>query len=56
MDEDKGTDTPQAVHRAGYKDWERLLLGVNGIVGTVRLILYALVFALVFGSLFHFLG
>ena len=53
MDESKGTETPQAIERAGHKDWERLVLGENGIAGTIRLVVYALAFALVFGSLFY---
>jgi hypothetical protein len=56
MDGNKETETPQAVQRAGYRDWERLLLGNNGIEGTIRLVLFAVLFALVFGSLFHVLG
>jgi hypothetical protein len=49
------TETPQEIERAGHKDWERLVLGENGIAGTLRLIVYIAAFALVFGSLFHFL-
>lgn len=49
------TETPQEVEREGHTDWERLVLGPNGIAGTVRLIVYIAVFALVFGTLFYFL-
>jgi hypothetical protein len=54
MNEDKGTETPQALQRVGYKDWERLILGENGLAGTLRLIVYIAAFALVFGSIFYF--
>ena len=54
MDESKGTDTPQAIERAGHKDWERVVLGENGIAGTIRIVAYALAFALVFGTIFYF--
>lgn len=50
---DKATDTPQAVEHAGHKDWERLILGANGISGTVRMLVYIVGFALVFGTLFY---
>ena len=49
----KGTMTPQATERAGHTDWERVVLGPNGINGTIRLMLYIAVFALIFGSFFH---
>ena len=51
---DKGTMTPQATERAGHTDWERVVLGKNGLSGTLRMIAYALAFAIVFGTLFHF--
>ena len=51
---DKGTTTPQATEWAGDTDWERIVLGDNGLSGTVRLVAYALAFALVFGTLFYF--
>jgi hypothetical protein len=54
MSDDNGTDTPQAIERAGHKNWERLVLGENGIAGTLRLIVYIAAFALVFGSIFYF--
>ncbi|HHY48749.1 MAG TPA: hypothetical protein GYA10_03270 [Alphaproteobacteria bacterium] len=49
---DKATDTPTAVQRAGHKDWERAVLGENGLVGTIRLIVYIAVFAIIFGTIF----
>jgi hypothetical protein len=52
---DTGTQTPQAIDRAGHTDWERLILGENGITGTIRMVVYALVFVVVFGTLFSFL-
>ena len=55
MNGEKGTETPQAIERAGHKDWERVVLGENGIAGTVRLIVYIAAFALIFGSIFYFL-
>ena len=54
MNDIKGTETPQAIERAGHKDWERLILGENGISGTIRMVLYIVLFALVFGTLFSF--
>jgi hypothetical protein len=51
---DKGTDTPQAVERVGHKDWERVVFGENGIAGTLRMLGYIALFALVFGTLFYF--
>ena len=55
MSDSKATDTPQAVENAGHKDWERLILGENGIAGTLRMIGYIAVFALIFGTLFSFI-
>jgi hypothetical protein len=55
MNEDKGTETPQAIERVGHKQWERLVLGENGISGTIRMIVYIALFALVFGSMFYFI-
>ena len=52
MTDDKGTDTPQAIERAGHKDWERLVLGENGIAGIVRVVVYAVAFAAVVGHVF----
>ncbi len=46
---------PQAIEHAGHKDWERLILGENGIAGTLRMIGYIAVFALIFGTLFSFI-
>jgi hypothetical protein len=54
MNDAKATETPLAVERAGHKDWERLILGANGITGTIRMIVYIAVFALVFGSISYF--
>jgi len=54
MNDAKATDTPRAIERAGHMDWERLVLGENGIAGTIRMIVYIAAFALVFGSLFYF--
>lgn len=51
---DKGTETPQAIERAGHQDWERVILGPNGISGTLRVVGYVVVFALVFGTIFYF--
>lgn len=56
MTTDKGTETPQTVEAIGHTDWERTILGPNGISGTVRMIVYILAFALVFGTLFYFAG
>lgn len=56
MHDDKGTDTPQAIERAGHKDWERLILGENSINGTLRVVAYILAFVVVFGTLFQFSG
>lgn len=56
MSDNKETDTPQAIERAGHKDWERRVLGENGIAGTIRLVIYIALFALIFGSLFYFTG
>jgi hypothetical protein len=55
-DNDKDTDTPQAIEAAGHKNWERVLLGGNGISGTFRMLSYIVAFAVIFGSLFHFAG
>jgi hypothetical protein len=54
MSDDKGTETPQAIERAGHKNWERVVLGENGISGTIRLVVYIAGFALLFGSIFYF--
>ena len=54
MNDIKGTETPQAIERIGHSGWERLILGENGISGTVRMLVYIALFALVFGSLFYF--
>ncbi len=54
MNDAKATETPQVIERAGHKDWERLVLGANGILGTLRLIVYIALFAVVFGSIFYF--
>ena len=54
MTDDKGTETPQTVEAIGHSDWERTILGENGISGTVRMVVYILAFALVFGTIFHF--
>lgn len=35
-------------------DWERAVLGANGIAGTVRMVGYIVAFALVFGTFFYF--
>ena len=51
---DKGTETPQAIEDAGHRDWERVILGENGIAGTLRLVAYIAVFALIFGTVFYF--
>ena len=56
MSEGKATDTPQAIEAIGHRDWERVVLGENGIAGTVRLLVYIVVFALVFGTIFYFAG
>ena len=56
MNDSKGTATPQTVEAIGHKDWERVVLGENGIAGTARMIGYILAFALIFGTLFHFAG
>jgi hypothetical protein len=56
MSDSKATETPQAIEHAGHKDWERAILGENGISGTLRVIGYIAVFALVFGTLFSFIG
>jgi hypothetical protein len=53
LSDDKATDTPQAIKHAGHKDWERLILGQNGISGTLRMIIYIVAFALIFGSVFY---
>jgi hypothetical protein len=55
MNDSKATDTPQDVERAGHTDWERLILGPNGIAGTVRMLIYIVLFAVVFGSIFYFI-
>jgi hypothetical protein len=55
MNDSKATDTPQDVERAGHKDWERVVLGQNGISGTVRMLVYIMLFAVIFGSLFYFI-
>ena len=54
MNDAKATETPQALENARDTDWERAVLGANGISGTLRLIVYIIVFALVFGSIFYF--
>jgi hypothetical protein len=54
MNDIKGTETPQAIERIGHSGWERLILGENGISGTVRMLVYIVLFALVFGTLFYF--
>lgn len=56
MNDSKGTATPQTVEAIGHKDWERVILGENGIHGTVRVLLYIVAFALVFGTVFHLAG
>lgn len=56
MTDSKGTETPQTIEAVGHTDWERVLLGDNGIIGTLRVVGYIAVFALVFGSIFHFIG
>jgi hypothetical protein len=56
MSDSKATETPQAIEHAGNKDWERVILGENGIAGTLRVIGYIAVFALVFGTLFSVIG
>lgn len=53
MTEGKGTETPQKIEALGHRDWERAILGGNGIAGTLRLIVYIAVFALLFGTLFY---
>jgi len=46
----------EATHPNGErKSIERLILGDDSISGTLRLIGYIVAFAVVFGSLFHFL-
>ncbi len=56
MSDDKGTTTPQTIEATGHTDWERVLLGDNGIAGTLRMLIYIVGFALVFGSIFYFAG
>lgn len=56
MSENKSTTTPDAIEAAGHTDWERVLLGDNGIAGTLRMLIYIVGFALVFGSIFYFAG
>ena len=55
MSDSKATKTPQAIEAAGHRDWERPLLGRNGISGTLRMIVYIAAFALIFGSIFAFM-
>ena len=55
MNDTKATETPQAIEAAGHKDWERVVLGGNGIAGTVRMIVYIAAFALIFGTAFSFM-
>jgi hypothetical protein len=55
MNDSKATETPQAIESAGHKDWERAVLGENGIAGTLRMIVYIAAFALVFGTIFAFM-
>jgi hypothetical protein len=50
---DKGTATPQAIEPAGHKDWERIILGGNGVRGTFLMVGYVVVFAVVFGTIFY---
>lgn len=54
MSDDKGTETPQAIEAAGHTDWERVILGENGISGTFRMVVYIAAFAVIFGSVFYF--
>lgn len=54
MDDDKRTGTSLATEGAGHNNWERVVLGQNGISGTLRMIVYIGAFALIFGSLFYF--
>lgn len=56
MTQDKATDLSLDAEEGGRKPLERLLLGENSITGTLRLIGYMLVFAVLFGTLFHLLG
>lgn len=55
MNDSKATDTPQAIEAAGHTDWERAILGGNGISGTLRMIVYIAAFALIFGTVFTFM-
>jgi hypothetical protein len=49
-------ETPDKLIQQGHRSWERVLLGDNSVQGTFRLLLYIILFALVFGSVFHFGG
>jgi hypothetical protein len=53
---DKATETPEAVERAGHKTWERVILGENSIAGTMRVIVYIAIFVALFGTIFAFLN
>jgi hypothetical protein len=55
MTDSKATQVQQDIEQAGHRDWERLILGENGIAGTLRMIAYIAVFALIFGTLFSIL-
>jgi len=55
MSDSKATQVQQDIEQVGHRDWERLILGENGIAGTLRMIAYIAVFALIFGTLFSIL-
>ena len=42
--------------QANHPDFERLLLGDNSIGGTLRVLVYIVIFVVVFGTLFSVLG
>lgn len=46
------TEAAALGHPAG-RPWERALFGSGSLEGTVRMVIYAAIFVLVFGTLFH---
>lgn len=53
MADAEDTGTKQLGYPAGHR-WERALFGNGSITGTIRMLIYAAAFVLIFGTLFFF--
>jgi hypothetical protein len=53
MADAEDTGTERLGHPAG-RGWERAAFGNGSIAGTLRMVIYAAIFVVVFGTLFYF--